>query len=862
MSLDILFAEALRLHREQHFAEAEANYRKILAVQPNHIDAKQLLGSILIDQATHRAQGVQLMEEALAQFGIALPYAQPQNAHSQNQPHQSGATHSPIPSSGAVPALVNLGNGWQRLGNLRRAESCYRAALTAKPELAEIWNNLGNILAQLARQSESQSDIPSDHVDDPRTQQQLLREAEQCYQQSLSLAANAPQTLANLAHFYLKAGRYETSLPWFERLLTQCPERSDYRLAYWDALRQLGRQEEFRQDIAARIFQEGNAAYFALYADLLISDGLALSAVETAQQSTACLTEALAMATRAACLEISADHLALIGRCYALMKQPVLADQAWREAEILAANSVEKTTSRPEPEPRFADIIWRRQKGQALEQLRQWDDAKSFYQASLAHLRDLPADAVLLREAASELAVRLATLEATSFNPIAAEKYFRQALDWNQSGNATHLAALVGLANACHHNGRSDEALDWLKRAQNLAPHRVEILFNRANITQDQGDLPGAISIFENILAHRPDYLDAEWNLSHAQLSHGDFISGFRHFEVRFRRQNSYVARRNFSPPAWEKSSNLTGKTLLVHSEQGLGDTLQFCRLVPMLLELPAAPRQIFFEVQGPLVSLMQNSFSDFSDRITIVPRSPNFPGGAELPDFDLHLALMSLPYALNLTPATIPTQMPYLRAEPSQIKFWRERLDAIIAEKNPHQAAKMPRIGLVWAGECRRDIPLAVETDRQRSIALSEFEPFIAEAVAHSCVLISLQKGAPQAQLGQNPFKDSGLNHAIIDVMDEIDGFDQTAALLAGLDGVVTVDTSVAHLAGGMNCPTWVLSRKNGCWRWLAGQSRSPWYPRMTVIHQQKTMEWQDEIAEIAAVMFKKSQLGLIQQK
>ncbi|MCX8506148.1 MAG: tetratricopeptide repeat protein [Alphaproteobacteria bacterium] len=841
MSLDILFAEALRLHREQHFAEAEANYRKILALQPNHIDAKQLLGSILIDQATHRAQGIQLIEAALAQLGMALPYAQPQN-----QPKPP-----PMPPVAAVPALVNLGNGWQKFGDLTRAESCYRAALTAKPELAEIWNNLGNILSQLARLSDNNSD-------DPRQRPELLREAEQSYQHSLSLAAHAPQTLANLAHFYLKAGRYEASLPWFERLLTIAPDRSDYRLAYWEALRQLGRQEQFRQNIAARIFQEGNAAYFALYADLLISDGLALSTVETEQPSAQCFTDALAMATRAACLELSADHLALIGRCYALMQQPALAEQAWREAEILAAhsadaNSAEKTTSKPEPDPRFADIIWRRQKGQAFEQLRHWDDAKSFYRSSLAHLGDLPVDAVLPREVASELAVRLATLEAISFNPIAAEHYFRQALAWNQSGNATHLAALVGLANACHHNGRSDEAIIWLKRAQNLAPHRLEILFNRANITQDQGDLPRAISIFEEILAHRPDYLDAEWNLSHAQLSYGDFINGFRHFEVRFRRQNSYVARRNFSPPAWEKSSNLAGKTLLVHSEQGLGDTLQFCRLVPMLLDLPTPPRHIFFEVQRPMVGLMQNSFSDLSDRITIIPRSPNFPGGAELPDFDLHVALMSLPYMLELTPATIPSKMPYLRAEPAHIKFWRERLDGLIAEKNPTHAAKMPRIGLVWAGECRRDIPLAVETDRQRSIALSEFEAFIAEAVARDYAIISLQKGAPQAQLRQNPFKDAGLNHAIIDVMDEIDGFDQTAALLATLDGVVTVDTSVAHLAGGMNCPTWLLSRKNGCWRWLAGQSQSPWYPRMTVFHQQKTMAWQDEIAQIAAVIFRK---------
>ncbi|MDI9349628.1 MAG: tetratricopeptide repeat protein [Candidatus Symbiobacter sp.] len=860
MNQDIIFAEALRLHRDRRLTEAAQAYRNILLAHPGHVDAQQLLGSILIEQG-EIASGIALIEAVITQLGLALPYGE-----AGNRARSRPATALP------VPALVNLGNGWQKLRQLRQAEACYRLALEGAPNLAEIWNNLGNILTQLARQA---AKLGQNAPPAPISPDKLWQEAEQCYQHSLSLAPHSPQSLANIAHFYLQAGRYGDSIPWFERVLAQQPENCNYRLAYWQALRQVGRESDFRQDLSDRLYHDLAAPYFACAADLALSDLAEKRAAAAPDKITAMRdqalaqvsAQALAMATRAAYLKPSVYHLALLGRCFYARQQPAEAEQAWQEAENLA----EKSSHRHE------SLIWQQQKGLALLQNLDLAAAMASYRAALTECtapaqnpapapapdHDHEDETASWQEAASEIALRLGTLLAESFQPREAEENFRRALAWSPRPSPQYLSALVGLANACHHQDRSHEALAWLAEAEAALPpqsgHLAKILFNRANMVQDQGDLAAAIALFQQCLALAPDYLDAEWNLSHAELAHGDFTNGFRHFEVRFRRQNSYINRRPFAEPVWQAGEDLTGKTLLVHSEQGLGDTLQFCRLVPMLFTLDAPPAQVIFEVQSPVLTLLQHSLHhslqhslqpnlpDGKSRLTLLPRSRNFPAAENLPEFDCHIALMSLPHALRLTQASIPAHMPYLTADPQRVQFWRHRIDAAWAGTG-RQTPPRAKIGLVWAGESRKEIPLAVETDRLRSMALKEFEPVVALAAQHNIALVSLQKGEPQAQLSQSVFTPQALNQYIIDVMAEITGFDETAALLAGLDAVVTVDTSVAHLAGGMNCPTWLLSRKNGCWRWLAGQSHSPWYPRMKIIHQTTPRQWQTEIHTLCA--------------
>ena len=263
------------------------------------------------------------------------------------------------------------------------------------------------------------------------------------------------------------------------------------------------------------------------------------------------------------------------------------------------------------------------------------------------------------------------------------------------------------------------------------------------------------------------------------------------------------------------------GLRLLLHAEQGHGDTLQFCRYAPLLAAKGA--RRVGLLAQPALVRLLRDSFGG---AVEVMPLGTPVAGG----DWDARAALMGLPYRCGTRLDDIPAEVPYLKAPEGAEAGWRARLPADGTLK----------VGLVWAGDPRRDDLAASLVDRRRSLDLAALAPL---AAIPGLSFHSLQKGeaAAQAALPGCPLR-------LTDWTGELNDFADTAGLVAALDLVVTVDTAVAHLAGGLGRPVRVLSRLDGCWRWLRDRSDSPWYPSLRLYRQRRWGDWEAPVRELAA--------------
>jgi hypothetical protein len=297
-------------------------------------------------------------------------------------------------------------------------------------------------------------------------------------------------------------------------------------------------------------------------------------------------------------------------------------------------------------------------------------------------------------------------------------------------------------------------------------------------------------------------------------LALGDFERGFAAYESRWQLAEFEPQRRNYGGPYWLGQENVAGKTVLLHCEQGYGDTLQFVRYVPLLAQRGAT---VILEVQEHLKALL----SQMPGVSAVIAR------GEPLPPFDFYCPLLSLPLAFGTRCETIPANVPYIAADRGLVADWAAKLS---------EFAGKTKIGLVWAGNSS-----ANAIDTRRSLSLSQFAPLAAPGIQ----FFSLQKGEPAAQALHPP---AGL--ALADFSSALAGFEDTAALIANLDLVISVDTSVAHLAGAMAKPAWILSRFDGCWRWLNHRDDSPWYPTARLFHQKAPEAWDEVIARVRDVL------------
>jgi len=339
-------------------------------------------------------------------------------------------------------------------------------------------------------------------------------------------------------------------------------------------------------------------------------------------------------------------------------------------------------------------------------------------------------------------------------------------------------------------------------------PGHAGALSSLGNSLRAMGRLDAALAAHGQAVAAAPDDAEIRFSRATALLAAGDFAEGWAEYEWRWRRAE--VRPRGFGE-AW-RGEDIAGRTILLHAEQGLGDTLQFVRYAPLVA---ARGAWVVLEVQASLVRLM----GTLPGVAQVVAR------GDALPAFDVHCPLLSLPRAFRTRLGNVPADVPYLCAEPAAAAAFRVRL--------PDGGL---RVGLAWAGSPHTDHAMTHLMDRRRSVGLAALGGLGDVAGVH---WVSLQKDAPA------PLPD-GLT--VIDLMREVTDFADTAALVGALDLVISVDTSVAHLAGALGRPVWLLSRFDGCWRWLHGRDDSPWYPGMRIYRQEQPHDWAGVIERVRA--------------
>ncbi|MFC5353636.1 tetratricopeptide repeat protein [Azospirillum himalayense] len=354
------------------------------------------------------------------------------------------------------------------------------------------------------------------------------------------------------------------------------------------------------------------------------------------------------------------------------------------------------------------------------------------------------------------------------------------------------------------------------RRALTLVPDHGAALNALSVLCLDLRRLEEAEAGFRTLIDRDPESAQARFNLSLVLLTGGRLREGWEHYEERWRIGEIPVPK---APGRLWTGEPLEGRSILLHAEQGHGDTLQFVRYAPLVA---ARGGRVHLAVHNGLRRLME--------------RIPGLEGVYDLysglPATEFHCPLLSLPRAFATELGSIPAAVPYLTADPAEVERWRSRLPSDGRLK----------VGLVWSGDPRPHSPKASAVDRRRSLTLAALAPL---TVAGDALFVSLQKGSPAAQAKEPP---PGMT--LIDPMDAVTDFADTAALMRCLDLIVTVDTSVAHLAGGLGLPVWVLSRFSGCWRWLNRRADSPWYPTLRLFHQPGPGEWQPAVAQLAAAL------------
>ena len=364
--------------------------------------------------------------------------------------------------------------------------------------------------------------------------------------------------------------------------------------------------------------------------------------------------------------------------------------------------------------------------------------------------------------------------------------------------------ALFALGAAFGSIDREDEAIDCYRKVLQIEPDHVYALNNIGLLLKERREIDQAIAAYRKAIVTKPELAGPHWNLSHVLLLTGNFEAGWKEFEWRLRKDDWRMA--NLRPckvPLW-RGESFAGKTLFIHDEQGLGDTIQFMRYLPMV---KAIGGDVIFETQKSLMGLLRN----FPGIDRLIPRSAD---GSLPTDMDFYVPLLSLPAILNTSLDTIPDTVPYLHADADKTRYWRERL--------PGDRLK---VGIVWAGGPK------LRNDRNRSCRLRPFESI---ANISGVRLIGIQKGKAAEQV--NDLR-AGID--LVNYGPELEDFTDTMGLIENLDLIISVDTAVAHLAGAMGKPVWLILPFSPDWRWFLNRSETPWYPSMRIYRQKNKGDW-----------------------
>jgi len=444
--------------------------------------------------------------------------------------------------------------------------------------------------------------------------------------------------------------------------------------------------------------------------------------------------------------------------------------------------------------PRYAEALYNL--GNTFQSLERWSDAIEAY--GKAQQIDPPSHDVFnnlglalwnLREFNAAAA---AHEKAVALKPESAEAY-------NNWGN--DLLAL----------GRHEEAATKFERAASLRPGYREALCNLGNVFIAQNRADDAIAAYRRAVTDTA-FPDADYNEALALLLKGDFVRGLPKYESRWTSKSSGLQPRSYAQPRWQ-GEDLVGRTILLHSEQGLGDTLQFLRYVPLVAQRGA---RIILCVQPPLKNLL----AAFPGVDCVLTNSES------LPPFDFYCSLLSLPLIFKTELHSIPATVPYVTAPSEKTVLWRDKFST----------SKGLKVGIVCSGNPKH------KNDHNRSLPLSVFAPLTALTGGPLCVLQKELKPADAATIANSD--------AFIDLSPELADFTDTAAIIANLDLVISVDTSVVHLVGALGKPIWTLLPYAPDWRWMLSREDSPWYPTMRLFRQPAPGNWTAVLDQVSAAL------------
>ena len=598
-----------------------------------------------------------------------------------------------------------------------------------------------------------------------------LAQAEQAYREALALAPEHADSLHGMGVLAHELGRSDLAIGYIGKALKAKPRQPHYHINLGRALRARGHTEEARAafHVAVLLAPDDAVAQFNL--------ATALTDLERFAEALACYREALRI-------------------------DPFYADACANMALLLHATG----------NLHDAEISFRR-----LATLRPDDAAAHGLQAvvsrQLGRLKEGEAplrEAIRLDPQNAEWANLLGATLIDLGRADEAEAPLRDAVRLNPDHVDAHNNLGLSLQSIWQSTGQLEAALAEIREALRLQPENANIRNNLGTVLRDLGRDDEAEDTWRDVLARDPDNAPAHFNIGTMKLAKGDFAAGWPEFEWRDRVPGSQP--RNFAQPRWT-GETLDGGTVLIHAEQGFGDTIQFCRYAA----LAAQRARIVLEVPGPLLRLLGN----LEGVAQIVTR------GNPLPAFHAHCPMLSLPAVLGTTLHSIPAASLYLKAPHSP--EWQARLRHLPGL----------RVGLCWAGSS------TYSHDRWRSLAVANLADL---AAVPGTSLVSLQKNPPQPV-------PSDLN--LHDWTGEFSDFADTAALIAQLDLVISVDTAIAHLAGALGKPVWLLNRFDADWRWLRNRDDSPWYPTLRQFRQPMPGDWTSVLQRAAASLAARAQDG-----
>ncbi len=599
--------------------------------------------------------------------------------------------------------------------------------------------------------------------------------AEACYLRALKINPDLPQAHYNLAHDQFNSERFAEAEAHLRQVITQAPNHEGTLLLLGDLYRKTQRHSEAETCYLALI--QAQPRHFKARIGL----GGLLSEQERYREAEPHFREAMRIMPR------STDAHFLLGNCCQQLKRLAEAKACYRSA----------ITIDPDKASSYLNL------GDLLIEEGHPDEAETLYRALLERNPGHP-------EGQINLALALS-----------AQCCFTEAIETQMAAlghQETDHIAFSNLATFYDQLDQMDTSLAWAQKAIELKPDFADAWINLAYALHCLGREEESLAAYERAIAIAPDSPDANWGRALSLLSMGRYPEGWDAYEWRWKMKNMAGTWKEFNQPLWD-GSVAPGKTLLLYTEQGLGDTLHFVRYAE-----EAAQRcgRVILLCQPPLKDLLRGAPG--VSQVMVDSES--------LPPFDIQSPLISLPRLLHTTLATIPTALPYLIPTTAVCDRWRQVI-------TPYVRDSCLRVGLVWAGGT------AFKGDRRRSCTLQQLAPL---AEVDGAIFFSLQKGPAAAQTATPPH---GMR--LIDLSRQLTSFADTAGLIDQLDLVISVDTAVAHLAGAMGKTTWTLLPFASDFRWLMYRDDTPWYPTMRLFRQQHRGDWDHVVAKLVAALHRK---------